>query len=131
MNAAIEFHDSKLLGIDETGGAVILRLSAYVHRSTGQPGRDAGTGWSQQVELVFAGGVVEHRPTELPPFTLEDGQVTGGIEQDGEIPVPVSIPAAVRFDGHGLYGERLVVSGIRLEVRATGEAVYVESFPGS
>lgn len=130
MNAAVELHDSQVLAVESVGGAVVVRLAAYVHRSDGRPGFDPGSGWSQAVELVFARGEVEERPAGLP-CTLDDGVVSGAVTFDGLVPLPASVESSVTFEARGLYGERLVVRGARLEVVSVGEASFVESFPGT
>jgi hypothetical protein len=129
VNAAVELHDSEVVAVTSAAAAVVVRLSAYVHRSDGRPGYDPGSGWSQPVELVFAGGVVEEQPAELP-CTLDDGCVAGGAEFKGLIPLPASVGSAVLFEARGLYGELLAVRGAGLEVVAVGEGRFVESFPG-
>jgi hypothetical protein len=130
VNAAVELHDSQVVAVELAAGAVTVRLAAYVHRSEGRPGFDPGSGWSQPVALVFAGGVVEEQPSELP-CTLDDGRVSVLAEFAGLVPVPASVPGAVRFEAVGLYGERLVVRGSGLEVIAVGEGEFVERFPGT
>jgi hypothetical protein len=52
-NAAVEIHDSTLESIETHSEVLVAMLSAYVHRSSGRPGIDAGTGWSQTVRLRF------------------------------------------------------------------------------
>ncbi len=130
MNAAVELHDSQVLGVVSLAGAVVVRLAAYVHRSVGRPGFDPGTGWSQSVDLVFAGGVAEEQPAVLP-CTLDDGDVSGGATFDGLVPLPVSVGATVRFKARGLYGERLAIRGAGLEVVSVTEGVFIESFTGT
>jgi len=91
---AIECHDSTLLSVT-LGRDLQLELSAYVHVSEGEPGRDAGTGWEQEFELVLTDAVVE----ETPPGSVE---ITDGrIEVDeqvfaGLIPLPY-LSAGLRF----------------------------------
>jgi hypothetical protein len=130
MNAAVELHDSDVVAVESGAAAVVVRLAAYVHRSEGRPGIDSGSGWTQPVELVFAGGIVEERPPGLP-CTLDDGRVSGRVEFAGMVPLPASVSSAVRFEAQGLCGERLAVRGTELKVVAVGEAVFVESFPGT
>ena len=130
MNAAIEIHDSELAAVVATQNGVIVRLApAYVHRSVGRPGFDAGSGWSQPVEMLFASGVVEGRLPELP-CTLDDGNITGGAEFRGMIPLPCVVETAVRFEARNLHGDLVVIRGVRLEVKPVAEASYVEEFPG-
>jgi hypothetical protein len=131
VNAAIEIHDSELADVVITQNGVVIRLApAYIHRSVARPGFDAGSGWSQAVELLFAFGVVEGQIPELP-CTLDDGSISGGAEFAGMIPLPCVVETAVRFEARNLHGDLVVIRGDRLEVKAVGEASYVEEFPGA
>jgi len=130
VNAAIEIHDSELAAVVATQNGVIVRLApAYVHRSVARPGFDAGSGWSQSVEILFASGVVEGRLPELP-CTLDDGSISGGAEFRGMIPLPCVVETAVRFEARNLHGDLVVIRGVGLEVKPIGDASYVEEFPG-
>ena len=56
MNEAIELHDSDLAAVKVAGDAVILCFHpAYIHRSAGKPGIDAGTGWTQDATITISG----------------------------------------------------------------------------
>jgi hypothetical protein len=130
VNTAIEIHDSELAAVVPSQNGVIVRLApAYVHRSVARPGIDAGSGWSQSVEMYFASGVVEGQLPELP-CTLDDGSISGGAEFRGMIPLPCVVETAVRFEARNLDGDLVVIRGIGLEVKPVGEASYVEDFPG-
>lgn len=130
MNAAIEIHDSELAAVAVGEHGVIVRFaSAYVHRSAGRPGFDVGSGWLQPVEFEFASGVVEGRLPELP-CTLDDGRISGGADLRGMIPLPCVVDCPVCFEARNIHGDLLVIRGVALEVRAIGEASYVEEFPG-
>src|SRR5438045_8872204 len=56
---AIEFHDSELLFVRREGPNLRVRVSAYVHVSDGEPGRDSGTGWTQDVNFMLRDALVE------------------------------------------------------------------------
>ena len=130
MNAAIEIHDSELAAVVATQNGVIVRFApAYVHRSIARPGFDAGSGWSQPVEMLFGSGVVEGNLPELP-CTLDDGSLSGGAEFHGMIPLPCVVESAVRFEARNLHGELVVIRGVSLEVKPVGDASYVDEFPG-
>ena len=130
MNAAIELHDSEVAAVVATpeGGVVVRLAPAYVHRSAGRPGIDAGSGWLQAVELAFASAVIEGPLPELP-CELDGGTLTG-VESRGMVPLPYATDAAVHFEAHTLTGGRISARGRGLTVRAAGEARYVEEFPG-
>jgi hypothetical protein len=129
MNAALEIHDSELSSIATGHDRVTVRLDpAYVHRSTGRPGYDAGSGWAQLVEIVLFGGQIE---TPLPemPCTLDDGRLSSGNELVDVIPIPFAVKSAIQFEAYTLHGHRIVIHGTGVEIVAAGEAKYVEEFP--
>jgi hypothetical protein len=131
MNAAIEIHDSDLGEIATSQGCVLVRLNrAYIHRSTGRPGHDAGSGWSQPVDIVLFGGLIE---TPLPemPCTLEHGRLSSETNLVNLIPIPFALNSSLQFELHTLHGDRIVIRGTGIEVKAAGEAIYVEEFPGT
>ena len=130
MNAAIEIHDSELTTISSTRDGVLIRLAqAYIHRSLARPGLDVGSVWTQSVEMLFASGVVEGHLPHLP-CTLDDGTISGGAEFQNLIPLPCVVETAVRIEARSLHGELVVIRGTRLEVKAIGDASFVEEFPG-
>src|SRR5437016_4648859 len=54
VNECLELHDSTLSHVTfRDGSAVVSLSSAYVHRSPGRPGRDAGSGGYQPATLTF------------------------------------------------------------------------------
>jgi hypothetical protein len=60
MNACFEFHDSVLASIKEEGARCILEFRpAYVHRSEGSPGVDAGDGFWQDLQIVIGGAKIK------------------------------------------------------------------------
>src|SRR5258706_15534524 len=64
---AIEFHDSLLARIEHAGGRIRLLFEpAYVHRSSGDPARDVGTGWSANTQLTIFGSNGCLLPLNLP-----------------------------------------------------------------
>src|ERR1700694_1017004 len=127
QNRALELHDTRVVSISEDGGTVRLRVSAYVHVSTGRPGRDVGTGWSQDLELAIAGAAIEARPTALPMWILEGSlQVDGAAEE--LVALPLDRAGAIRLDLLGAEG-RLLVAGDRLAAEELADAQFVERVP--
>jgi hypothetical protein len=131
VNAALELHDSVVMSVEQTREGVVVRLAAYVHRSEGRPGIDAGVGVSQMVDLTFADGIVEKRFDQLP-CTLWAGRIFFGTAAlDELIPIPTSLTGALRFEAEGQDGGQLIIRSSGLDVVATSEGVYVEEFPGA
>jgi hypothetical protein len=127
QNRALELHDTRLVLISEHGGSVRLRVSAYVHVSTGRPGRDVGTGWSQELELAIAGAAIESRPTALPMWILDGSlQIDGASEE--LVALPLDRAGAIRLDLVGAEG-RLLVTGERIAAEELADAQFVERVP--
>jgi hypothetical protein len=61
---------------------------------------------------------------------LDDGSISGGAEFCGVIPLPYVVETAVRFEARTLHGDLVIIRGVGLEVKAVGEASYIEEFPG-
>jgi len=130
MNCAIEIHDSHLTSIRKQGDALEVHLRAYIHRSEGTPGVDAGTGWTQAVTLHFTDGLVEGSIAEWP-VDLDGG--TLGI--DGEyssniIPVPLDRKGIIHLTLEPKRGNCIVIRGNHLRLEFEGVATYVEDFRG-
>jgi hypothetical protein len=124
----MELHDSKLLRWELRGADLVARLDAYVHVSLGVPGEDAGTGWSQELELVVRGARVSEEPRELPMW-IADGVIRAAGEALLLVPVPLEGKAAVEVTLAGAEG-RLAVSGAGVSLTAAGQPRFVERFDG-
>ncbi len=129
MNGAIELHDSTLAAVIQEGILVTLSFSpAYVHRSSGRPGIDAGSGWTQTVTFTFADAVV---PTlvAMPCWVVDGGLRINGVRHEN------LVPTEGVFDDHcELWlatenAETLTIRGSRLTVSLHGEGHYVEEVP--
>jgi len=127
-NRAIEFHDSEFRAMRLDARLVRVRLSAYVHASKGKPGRDAGTGWIQECELLIHAPRIEGF---LPAGTiLADGSLC--IDErlyDGLVPIPFEASGAIQLQFQGEAGS-LKIMGNRMSLIALGEPKFVEDVPG-
>ncbi|MBZ5511137.1 MAG: hypothetical protein LAN70_08190 [Acidobacteriia bacterium] len=131
MNSAIEIHDSYLTSIAKRGDALELRFDAYIHKSEGTPGVDAGTGWSQDVILIFGNGTVEGEIAEWPA-DLNDGT----LEMDDEsseniIPIPLDRRGTIQLTLRPKCDDPIVVRGTDVRLQLQGAPTYVENFPGN
>src|SRR5947207_1455017 len=109
LGSGLELHDSRVDGVDLSGSNAIVHFShAYIHKSKGTPGRDTGTGWSQEASLVLSEFTVLG---ELPtlPNTISDGFLeVGGIKH-----VLLALPFKRKVDAK-LY--LVFADGGRLEI---------------
>ena len=130
-NAAVEIHDSELDCIESHSDALVAVLSAYVHRSSGRPGIDAGTGWSQTVHLRFRRGRASGN-VDMIPMELLDGHLeVSGERFENVIPMPFNHVGSAKLELHGWNGMRIVIEGDSLETTFIGQARYVEQFSPS
>ena len=132
-NSAIELHDSVFAHIAQRGERIEISLApAYVHKSNGVPGVDAGTGWIQNVTIVLEGGHVEG---ELPnlPCELSDGMLIIRDQAfENEIPLPLDQDGPVLLRLDEMWSNRSIsFRGSRIVVTVLGEPKYVEQFPGA
>ncbi len=128
MNTAIELHDSELSAITHDGSTVVLSFSpAYLHRSVGRPGYDAGVGWWQPATPT-CGMPVSFTP-ELPTSADYNGCLrAGGVLHDNLVPVGVAfeVPCELELVAGS---EPVVVRGNHLlSVSLLGEPTHFEDF---
>jgi len=131
VNSAIDFHDSDISQIQETGRCVFVEFApAYVHKSEGRPGIDTGTGWLQDARLTLTGASVSgNRP--LLPESLWDGSLqVGGQKHNNVFPTPIPAVGPVVLNLVFASGHEVVVSGEAVELEWIGEATYVEEVAG-
>lgn len=132
MNSLVEIHDSTLAAITFVDRDLVLRLApAYLHRSSGQPGVDHGSGWLQDLDLVISEAVAGSLPLELPSDLWNGSISIDGTRWDNIIPLPLIALDAVSFTAVTNHGERLVVRGAGASIVIRGDMRYVEEYPGS
>ncbi len=134
MNSAIELHDSECLQVEvgDDGTGFVL-LDAYVHRSEGRPGWEAGEGGIQRVRLTFQNVAINGLVGDLPAYIYEGSLATGDAVLDNMIELPASYPEESIFKIMLSEDARvLTVSGTNVNLLIEGEFRYVERFsPGS
>ena len=130
-NVAIEIHDSTLECIESDGDALVAVFSAYVHRSSGRPGIDPGTGWSQTFHLRFRRGRASGN-VDMVPIELLGGHVDASNERfENVIPMPFNHVGPAMIELHGWNGIHIVLEGEGVEATLIGEARYIETFSAS
>jgi hypothetical protein len=130
MNAALELHDSDVEAIASSGDCLrIVFSNAYIHRSIGRPGVDAGSGHLQPAELVLSGGVWSE-PTPGCRGAISDGSLVVNGQSMSLVPLPFSNSGQVALRLVFVSGERLTVTASSVSCSSSGESRYVESFAG-
>ncbi|MGH9776341.1 MAG: hypothetical protein ACRD50_15525 [Candidatus Acidiferrales bacterium] len=129
LNSAIEIHDSVLASLEVEGRQVKIALRpAYIHKSSGVPGVDPGTGWVQDVILsIEAGsidGVISEFPRDLSDGTLE---INGRIERN-VVPLPLNQGGNIVLKLETSGAEKIMISGAQISAQLIGKAEYIEEF---
>ena len=128
-NLAMEFHDSTFAGVEQNGSDLMLLFSAaYIHKSEGEPGVDAGSGWAQEVHFHISHASVSGEILDLP-CDLQDGFICVGDKVFRDL-IPVPIQYEGRIDVELEEGGKFRITGTSLRVELCGEPKYVEEFPG-
>ena len=128
MASALELYDSRVSRIDEADGIVSVHFShAYIHKSSGAPGKSAGTGWSQEAVLtLFEVGALP----ELPPLpnTIAEGFLeVGGIRHE-LIPLPFKRKVGARLVLVFVDGAQIEIVGDMPVIELKGSAIFLEDF---
>jgi hypothetical protein len=126
VRSGLELHDSRIDGIEIGDSEAPLHFShAYIHRSKGTPGRDSGSGWSQEALLVISAVVITGQLPALPN-TISDGCLEVGGVKHTLLPLPFKRKAAVSLSLVFADGSSLDLSGRGAAVELLGQAIYLE-----
>ena len=129
LKAALELHDSRLDQIALVDGAAIIHFPhAYIHKSSGTPGKDPGTGWSQEVQLIVASASYSDALPTLPNTISEGHLEVGGIRHE-LIPLPFSRRGKATLALVFTDGTQFEVTGERPVVELIGAAKFLENYP--
>ena len=128
MKSGLELHDSRIDWIEIVDADAHVHFShAYIHKSKGTPGRDPGTGWSQEAVLIIVGSVGLARLPPLPN-TIYDGCLEVGGIKHTLLPLPFTRRADVSLSL--VFADRTILelSGRGAAVELLGQAIYLEDF---
>jgi hypothetical protein len=110
------------------GFAAIYFPHAYIHKSTGTPGRDRGTGWSQEARLVLAEAVASG-PLPVLPNTISEGFLEVGGIRHQLIPLPFRRKVDAKLNLIFVDNSRLELMGKRPYIELLGPAIFLEDLP--
>jgi hypothetical protein len=129
VKAALELYDSRVDRVDLVDGGAIVHFShAYIHKSSGTPGKDAGTGWSQEAQLILA-AVADFGPLPALPAAISDGYLEVGAIRHPLIPLPFSRRGRAILSLVLESGAEFEVVGERPVVELIGPARFLENYP--
>lgn len=128
MSSALELQDSRVSHITLSDGRATIYFSvAYVHKSKGSPGKDSGTVWTQEAELVMEAATLS---STLPPLpnTISDGFLeVGGVKHD-RIPLPFKRKVAATLRLIFIDRAEIKIAGQKPILELLGRPVYLEDF---
>lgn len=132
MNTAVELHDSRVADVTHAGEELrVIFRPAYVHRSDGIPGSDAGWGFLQPVEFRF-------RDATFAEVGDCRGDVSEGVVSAGDaeysnlVPLPLAVHGTTTARLNFASGGVLTVSAGGFSCGAIGEAdpTFKERYEG-
>ena len=126
MRSGLELHDSRVNRIEWHGGDAVVHFShAYIHKSKGIPGKDPGTGWSQEAQLIMQGASSE---ALLPPLpnTISEGYLEVGGIRHALIPLPFKRRVGARLCLIFVDGSQVEIAGDKPFVELFGTPIYLE-----
>nr|CAS02898.1 putative integron gene cassette protein [uncultured bacterium] len=128
MNSALEFHDSTVASVQVRDGVLrVIFSAAYVHRSLGRPGLDAGGGFSQSVEISFKSARITGNPSDCQG-NLSDGLLVAPGYRSGLVPIPFDSPGPIEAELTFTSGALLRVESEAVSCVALGDPVFIEKF---
>lgn len=128
MSDGLELHDSRVDHIEWDDGAAVVHFSlAYIHKSKGKPGRDPGTVWSQEADLILLDARVSEPWPTLPNAIAEGFLEVGGIRHE-LIPLPFHRKVGARLNLKFSDGTKLEIVGKRPVVELLGLPQFLEDF---
>jgi len=128
-NEAIEFHDSVLKQIDREGDEVrLLFRPAYVHRSSGEPGVDPGTGWSVDVDLILFDAMSLSVIPSLPGNVWEGTLRLNESVFRNIVAIPFEASGSIALRIELMSGDVVEATGTRARLGVIGGYTFVESF---
>jgi hypothetical protein len=128
MSSALELHDSRVSHISVIDGVAKIFFScAYVHKSTGRPGADAGSVWTQEAELVLERATLV---TPLPalPNTIAAGFLEVGGVQHELIPLPFKRKVAATLRLTFSDASEIEITGHQPVLELFGQPIYLEDY---
>ena len=103
---------------------------AYVHRSNGRPGVDAGSGFLQPAEIVFTGAQVTEKDGPCKGAISEGMISVSGKKFDSVLPLPYEASGKVSAEFTFESGAVLSVTATGVSCASTGPAELVDGYDG-
>lgn len=126
MSDSLELYDSRVSRIEWVNDVAKIYFShACFHKSKGRPGRDAGTVWSQEAELVLWQAVASGPLPALPNTITEGFLEVGGIRHE-LVPLPFKRKVGARLYLLFADGSEIEIIGNRPLIELLGAPIFLE-----
>lgn len=126
MRSAFELHDSRVSHIELVDEVATIYFShAYIHKSRGTPGKDAGTGWSQELQLVMWSASTSRQLPARSNTVSEGFLEVGGIRHE-LIPLPFKRKVGARLYLLFVDGVEVEIVGDKPLINLLGTPIYLE-----
>lgn len=127
MKSTLELPDSRIDDMDIVEGIARIHFShAYIRKSKGSPGRDTGTGWSQEAILILQ-EAESNAPLPALPNTIAEGYLeVGGIRHE-LIPLPFKRKVGAKLCLTFADGTQMELVGKRPVIELLGTPLYLDT----
>lgn len=127
MSKGLELYQSRVSRIEREEERITIYFPhAYIYQAKGLPGRDPGTGWSQEVELSLDDALLQSATTL--PNMVDDGYFeVDGVQYD-IIPLPLGEHETGHLHLTFFDGSQLDVAGKYPIIKLIGKAKRLEDF---
>jgi hypothetical protein len=128
MSSGLELADSRVNYIAQEEGIVVVHFSfAYIYRSKGKPGRDPGTEWGQEAELIFQNAELSDPLPPLPNSIADGFLEVGGIKHE-VVPLPFQRKVRAKLNLVFVDGSEIGIVGDKPVIELLGKPIYLEDF---
>jgi len=130
LNAAIELHDSVVQSIFRNQLYLLVALRpAWIHKTTGTPGVDAGSCFVQDVILEFGTAETAGEIGDLPADMLDGELRIEDMVFSNMITLPCEFVGATSFSIHLSPDYRAIsITGHGIKAKLEGEPRYIQEF---
>lgn len=126
MSDGLELYGSRVSHIEWVDGSARVHFTlATLHKSKGKPGRDPGTVWSQEADLILTDASASGPPPRLPGNISEGYLEVGGIRHE-VIPLPFRRKVGARLCLQFANGTATEIVGKRPFVELLGAPSLLE-----
>ena len=126
MNQALDLHDSTLKEVVIEGSQATVCLSnAIVNKSEGIPGKDIGTCWVQDINIVLEGLILENIPNGIPSDIDFGYFIFNGEKAANMINLPINVSGEIEIVVETMYGAKLHLKGNKIISEEIGEIKFL------